>query len=29
VPRRGAATCTLSVTSNYVVGTTRFDFVPG
>jgi len=29
VPRPGAATCTLSVTSNYVVGTTRFDFVPG
>jgi hypothetical protein len=27
-PRPGAQTCRLSVTSDYVVGTTRFDFVP-
>jgi hypothetical protein len=27
-PRPGALTCRLGVTSTYVVGTTRFDFVP-
>jgi hypothetical protein len=27
-PRPGALTCRLGITSTYVVGTTRFDFVP-
>jgi hypothetical protein len=27
-PRPGAQTCRLGVTSTYVVGSTRFEFVP-